>query len=181
MYRAGFVAERIGVSVATIRAWSTQFAEFLSEPARTSVNPDGSPTQRRYRDDDLTLLAWIKVLLGQGITFEEARRRLRDMSLEERATPPPSDVLTPSPVSPTETTALALPDMLRAITDAHRGEVEALRARIADLQADKTRLQSELDALRVQLAPPALPPPVQPPITPITEAPERPKPWWKLW
>lgn len=179
MVRAGHVADRLGVSVATVRSWSNEFRDYLSPSAAMAQSATGEgPGQRRYTDQDVAALAHVKRLMAEGLTFDEVRQALGKMTPDERAAPP---VEVPTATAPNESTALALPDMLRAITDAHRGEVEALRARIADLQADKTRLQSELDALRVQLAPPALPPPVQPPITPITEAPERPKPWWKLW
>lgn len=176
MYRAGFVAEKLGVSVASVRSWSTQFSEFLSDAARTSVTPDGAPTQRRYGDDDLALLAWVKALLGQGATFDEARRRLREMLPEERAAPPPSDNLTPPITPPNETTVLALPDMWRAITDAHRGEVEALREALHQAQARAERAEREADTLRAQLAPPVLPPP-----EPSPQASPDILPFWKRW
>ena len=181
MYRAGQVAERMGVAVTTIRAWSNEFAVYLSPSAGRQASGTG---QRRYTDSDVATLAHAKRLLDAGLTFSEARDALGKMSAEERATMP-----APTPPAAAASPAAILPaDVLRTVTEAHRGEVEALHAALAQAVARAERAEREADDLRAQLARPALPapapeptaqpPPVSPP-PPLLPRPAPPLPWWK--
>ena len=83
------------------------------------------------------------------------------MTPEQRTTPPAPDVAEPPPDT---STALALPGLLAALTEAHRGEVAALRDALAEARARADLLQREADDLRAQLeAPPEQqPPPLSP-------------------
>jgi DNA-binding transcriptional MerR regulator len=76
MYRPKEVTERLGVSSATLRRWSDQFADYLSPSAGRSVNETGGATQRRYTDQDAQVLAAVKRLLDDGNTYEEVARKL---------------------------------------------------------------------------------------------------------
>jgi DNA-binding transcriptional MerR regulator len=71
------VAQELVISPSTLRLWSSRFADLLSDQAR-KVSPDGTGAmaQRRYAESDLSLLLRAKELLGQGLTYEEARIRL---------------------------------------------------------------------------------------------------------
>ena len=172
MYRAGTVAERLGVAVTTVRSWSTEFQAYLSPSAGKQAGGTG---QRRYTDGDLATLGHVKRLLAQGWTFEEARRALEGMTPEQRTTPPAPDVAEPPPDA---STALALPGLFAALQDAHRGEVAALRDALAEARARAERAEREADDLRAQLQTrPLFPPPAksEPPATPAT-APDFPLP-----
>ncbi len=177
MYRAGQVAERMGVAVTTIRAWSNEFAVYLSPSAGRQASGTG---QRRYTDSDVATLAHAKRLLDAGLTFSEARDALGKMSAEERAT-------MPAPTPPAAAAILPA-DVLRTVTEAHRGEVEALHAALAQAVARAERAEREADDLRAQLARPALPPPAPeptaqpPPVSPplsLPSPPSPPLPWYK--
>lgn len=173
MYRAGAVAERLGIAPTTVRSWSTEFQAYLSPSAGKQAGGTG---QRRYTDGDLAVLGHVKRLLAQGMTFEETRRALEGMTPEERTTAPAPAVAEPSAAEPSA--ALALPGLLAALQDAHRGEVAALRDALTEARARAERAEREADDLRAQLqARPLLPPPAksEPPATPAT-APDFPSP-----
>ncbi|MGI5837825.1 MAG: MerR family transcriptional regulator [Chloroflexota bacterium] len=82
-YRPQEAAQRLGIASSTLRLWSTHFASELSEIAR-KVDPSGAGpiAQRRYTDDDIRVLSQVKQLLGQGLTYEEVKRRLRPPTIE---------------------------------------------------------------------------------------------------
>lgn len=82
-YRPQDAAQRLGIASSTLRLWSAHFAGELSEIAR-KVDPGGggSIAQRRYTDDDIRVLSQVKQLLGQGLTYEEVKHRLRPPSVE---------------------------------------------------------------------------------------------------
>ncbi len=67
-------ARTLGISVATLRRWSEEFAEYLSGEAQAS---DGK-SQRRYTRVDLDRLALIKTLLDQGLPFEQAWQQVAE-------------------------------------------------------------------------------------------------------
>lgn len=81
MYRPREIAQRLGISPATLRLWSNRFDFLLSDAARRSTAGEASPAQRRYTDSDLQQLLRVKGLLAAGLTYEESRRHL--------ASPPP--------------------------------------------------------------------------------------------
>ena len=74
---AGFVtpaqaADMLEVSTATLRRYSRQFSEHLSESAKAK--------RRRYTQDDLGMLARARDLLRQGTPVERANSLLRTLS-----------------------------------------------------------------------------------------------------
>lgn len=62
------VAKELGISPATLRSWSDEFADYL--------NPGLSKSPRRYTDTDIGILSAVKELLGQGMSHEQIRERL---------------------------------------------------------------------------------------------------------
>lgn len=179
-FRAKSVAEQLGVSVSTVRAWSNEFAPFLTPSAQAATTPDGTPVQRRYTEADLAVLAHVKRLLDQNATFDEVRRRLAGMTPEELAAMPAESDEAEQITSSTAIIPTAwlgqLQDAQRLALAAKDETISELRARVADLAADKERLQREIDSLRAS-GPPALPPPEQPP----TEPPPVRRTWRNLW
>ncbi len=65
------VCERLGISTATLRLWSTRFESHLSPSARASLTANGSPAQRRYTEDDLAVFVRAKSLLATGLTYDQ--------------------------------------------------------------------------------------------------------------
>jgi len=69
------VAELLGISPSTLRAWTKRFAEFLSPEA---ANPPPRK-RRRYTDEDVALLMEVKGLREQGFGYTHILWRLRNL------------------------------------------------------------------------------------------------------
>jgi len=71
------VATQLQVSPSTLRRWSDEFADFLSESAGRPHLAAGTPAaHRRYTDEDLETLLTIKGLLAEGLTYIQVGKRL---------------------------------------------------------------------------------------------------------
>jgi DNA-binding transcriptional MerR regulator len=70
--RPAEVAERLGISAATLRRWSSRFGDFLE---LGEGGQDGG-THRRYSAADVATLARVQQLLEQGWTYEQVADRL---------------------------------------------------------------------------------------------------------
>jgi DNA-binding transcriptional MerR regulator len=66
------VATKLDISPATLRRWSDEFKEFLSDEA--SGNAERS--HRRYQNGDLETLFAVKDLMNEGLTYEQVREKL---------------------------------------------------------------------------------------------------------
>jgi len=67
------VASQLDVSPSTLRRWSDEFMEFLSDGA-TSL---AGKTHRRYTGQDIDRLQTVKTFMGDGLTYEQVRQQLR--------------------------------------------------------------------------------------------------------
>jgi DNA-binding transcriptional MerR regulator len=80
--RPAEVAAELGISTATLRRWTRQFARFLSPvQADPSAPDDGQNAQRRYTSDDLETLLNIKGLLAEGFNYQQVEKRLEALRL----------------------------------------------------------------------------------------------------
>ena len=78
-YRPREMVRLLGVSPATLRSWSSAFADHLSARAGGGVvTTEGRGTHRTYNDDDVLTLRHAKALLAAGGDFAEARNRLHE-------------------------------------------------------------------------------------------------------
>jgi DNA-binding transcriptional MerR regulator len=76
------VASQLQVSPSTLRRWSNEFADYLSDAAgRPSCEPDGGTSHRRYTDADLETLMTVKGLLAEGLTYVQVGKRLDALRL----------------------------------------------------------------------------------------------------
>lgn len=152
LYRAGTVADQLKVAPTTIRAWSNEFATFLSPSAGRQMTATG---QRRYSDADIAVFGHVKRLLATGLSYSEVRDVLTSMTPEARAAAP-VDADQVGEVGDTTTTALARPDLLDTIQkaidaavererEAGQREVAALQAHLAEVQAERDRLRQQID------------------------------------
>ncbi len=168
-YRPQEIAEKLGIAPSTLRLWSTRFANLLSNSARKDPETNPGPwAQRRYIDSDLEALLQVKALLGQGLTYEDARRRLlppaRNSGTQLREQPPArvGTQPAPAPTAPFPASAshpitamqeaLAAKDktidalkesleFLNAYLQAIRQEREDTRERVRDLEKELRELQ----------------------------------------
>jgi DNA-binding transcriptional MerR regulator len=87
------VANQLQVSPSTLRRWSNEFADFLSDMAgRPSSEPDGGTSHRRYADSDLQTLMTIKGLLAEGLTYVQVGKRLEALRLRHDSADQPEAV-----------------------------------------------------------------------------------------
>ena len=71
------VARQLNISYSTLRRWSTEFADFLSEWAgRPELSERGEPVHRRYTESDVAVLRSIGELLRRGLTYREVGGQL---------------------------------------------------------------------------------------------------------
>jgi DNA-binding transcriptional MerR regulator len=78
------VANQLQVSPSTLRRWSNEFADYLSDLAGRPQAEDGvQATHRRYVDEDLETLMTIKGLLAEGLTYIQVGRRLEALRLRQ--------------------------------------------------------------------------------------------------
>jgi DNA-binding transcriptional MerR regulator len=80
------VAKHLQISPSTLRRWSNEFSEFLSDAAGKPHPAEGGQTaHRRYTDQDVESLLTIKGLLEEGLTYIQAGRRLEALQLRQQA------------------------------------------------------------------------------------------------
>jgi DNA-binding transcriptional MerR regulator len=80
------VATQLQISPSTLRRWSNEFADFLTDSAgRPEPATSGSTAHRRYSDEDLETLMTIKGLLAEGLTYIQVCKRLEALRLRRAA------------------------------------------------------------------------------------------------
>lgn len=80
------IATHLDVSPSTLRRWSNEFADSLSDAAGRPESASGSQmAHRRYTDDDLETLLTIKGLLAEGLTYVQVGKRLDVLRLRQAA------------------------------------------------------------------------------------------------
>ena len=128
MFSTKEIADALGVSGQTIRTYTQEFAEHLSDDA---TPPPGG--RRRFTDDDLRTLRAAKSLLDCGLTYEVVRGRLaQGVHTVEVEEPEPTEEPEPEPagqiVPASQVQAWAmLADEWRRLADDRRLELEELR------------------------------------------------------
>lgn len=79
------VARELDVSPATLRRWSDEFADYLSQGADSAQGR----SHRRYSEPDIATLTVVKELMNNGLTYEQVRQQLalQPMGSSERPLP----------------------------------------------------------------------------------------------
>jgi DNA-binding transcriptional MerR regulator len=78
------VATQLQVSPSTLRRWSNEFADYLSDTAgRSQSETGGQASHRRYTDEDLETLMTVKGLLAEGLTYIQVGKRLEALRLRD--------------------------------------------------------------------------------------------------
>ncbi len=76
------VATKLQISPSTLRRWSNEFADFLSDTGgRPQGDDESKGAHRRYTDEDLETLMTVKGLLTEGLTYLQVGKRLEALRL----------------------------------------------------------------------------------------------------
>jgi DNA-binding transcriptional MerR regulator len=132
-YRPREVATELGISTATLRSWSAQFADLLSASASPMRPQLGDTLEWRYTSHDIALLGVVYDLLKQGLTPQQVRAQLVGAQDNSGA----SQALTV-----TQEVGRALIEVVqtqRTTIAALEGQVDLLRAEVERLQIEQER------------------------------------------
>jgi DNA-binding transcriptional MerR regulator len=78
------VANHLQISPSTLRRWSNEFTDYLSDSAGRPQGEDESKTShRRYTVEDQETLVIIKDLLTEGLTYIQVGKRLEALRLRQ--------------------------------------------------------------------------------------------------
>jgi DNA-binding transcriptional MerR regulator len=147
--RIGEVADLLDVVPATVRVWVTKFGDdYLSDQANTR-------TGKRFSPGDVEMLREIQRLLRDGATYEEVSRQLQPRpqvvtgeAYEDAADQPHFDVPgvdRENAIQPLE----FFENFINQLNTQHEREIASKDALINELKEDKSRLQEEVDRLRL--------------------------------
>lgn len=154
------VANHLQISPSTLRRWSNEFADYLSDSAGRPQGEDDSKTShRRYMDDDLETLETIKDLLTEGLTYIQVGKRLEALRLRQTTGEVETDDREPqvtalgpslreSPFAPALT---ILTNTLHTVTDGQQlllGSQQANRELLTVVLQDNFNLKEENVKLR---------------------------------
>jgi DNA-binding transcriptional MerR regulator len=155
------VATQLQISPSTLRRWSNEFADSLSETAGKPQPSEGSQiAHRRYTDDDLETLLTIKGLLAEGLTYIQVGKRLEALRLrrsvadaEMEGEAEPVTTLGPSllDASPFAPAAAVLSDTMHTVADGQQlllGSQQANRELLTVVLQDNFTLKEENAKLR---------------------------------
>jgi DNA-binding transcriptional MerR regulator len=154
------VATQLKISPSTLRRWSNEFADFLSDAAgRPQSEAGGTTAHRRYTDEDLEVLMTIKGLLAEGVTYIQVGKRLEALRLRQSDAEAPAEddagtralgpsLLDSSPFTPAVT---VLADTLHTVADGQQlllGSQQANRDLLTVVLQDNFTLKEENAKLR---------------------------------
>jgi DNA-binding transcriptional MerR regulator len=155
------MASHLQLSPSTLRRWSNEFADFLSETAgRPQTATGGQAVHRRYTDEDLETLLTIKGLLAEGLTYIQVGKRLEALRLRQTAAEPSAEhdagqvtalgpsLLDTSRIAPAVT---VLADTLHTVADGQQlllGSQQASRDLLTVVVQDNFSLKEENAKLR---------------------------------
>ncbi len=151
------VASHLQISPSTLRRWSNEFSDFLSDAAgRPQPVPGGQTAHRRYTDEDLETLMTIKGLLTEGLTYIQVGRRLEALRLRQAGAAENGSQITAlgpslresSPIAPAVT---VLADTLHTVAEGQQlllGSQQANRDLLTVVLQDNFGLKEENAKLR---------------------------------
>lgn len=138
------VATHLDVSPSTLRRWSDEFAEFLSDGANSSPGK----THRRYTEQDIDRLSTVKAFMSEGLTYEQVRQQLRDQQ----------DVSTNMAlISNQEAASVIMHYISETVENLHQGQVSVLNSQAANRELmgvviqDNFNLKEENNRLRTRM------------------------------
>jgi len=159
-YRPGQIAQRLGVSPATLRRWSAQFAAYLSPDAGEAGQFDrGGYGHRRYSEDDAAILTLIKDLLTAGQSYAQVQEALeqRRQKAAETSIPPANALATlPTPAARfLSETVQAVADGQQLLLNSQQANRDLLNLVIQDnfnLKEENAQLRERMMRLEQELS-----------------------------
>ena len=150
------VAAQLQISPSTLRRWSNEFGDFLSDAAgRPQPASSGGITHRRYSDEDMETLMTIKGLLNEGLTYIQLGKRLEALRMRQSSADDTSGVTALGPTiqesSAIAPVATVLADTLHTVADGQQlllGSQQANRDLLSVVLQDNFGLKEENTKLR---------------------------------
>ena len=150
------VAAQLQISPSTLRRWSNEFGDFLSDAAgRPQPASSGGITHRRYADEDMETLMTIKGLLNEGLTYIQLGKRLEALRMRQSSADDTSGVTALGPTiqesSAIAPVATVLADTLHTVADGQQlllGSQQANRDLLSVVLQDNFGLKEENTKLR---------------------------------
>jgi DNA-binding transcriptional MerR regulator len=155
------VAKQLQLSPSTLRRWSNEFSDYLTDAAGRPQSVSGGQTaHRRYTDEDLETLMTIKGLLAEGLTYIQVGKRLEALRMrqgadeetadegEEQVTALGPSLMDTSRIGPAVT---VLADTLHTVADGQQlllGSQQASRDLLSVVVQDNFSLKEENAKLR---------------------------------
>jgi DNA-binding transcriptional MerR regulator len=135
------VSRSLGISPSTLRRWSAEFADLLSDAAgRPEPSPQGEPAHRRYTADDVAVLGQVGDLLRRGLTYRQIAAHLGDKPRSDaEGAPPTSDPAEPKSVVLHQPARVVAP-AFNIITDALQSVVDNQQSVLSSQQANRDLL-----------------------------------------
>lgn len=156
------VSDLIGISPASLRRWTGEYAEFLSPGATPPLGDD-----RRLNEHDIRVLHYIGASREAGMAHDKIKQQLIDWQrdgwtelphIPDEWTSPPQDGRIAVSEAREESSALATVAAQQVVIQTLREQLETASDRAEKLQQDLDHLQatqrateSEVNALRVDL------------------------------
>ncbi len=137
LLRPAEAAGRLGIAANTLRVYSVRFAALLGDPAaRPAAGAGGRSGHRLYSEGDVAVLARAHALVKGGATYEEALDRLVGGAQADARVAPMRSGRTGDAAEGQLAALRQAVDAWRALAEERAREVEALRDRIAKLEAE---------------------------------------------
>lgn len=144
MWTTNDLKQVFGVTPQTVRNWTADFAQYLSDEA----TPSKSGARRLFTEDDVKVFALIRELTQSGQTYAQVRQTLADGKRGE---------LPQMPISKDDTTTSLSPEEIYRTLAIMRERDEAI-GQLKQLQLDKEedrktieRLNREIGRLELEL------------------------------
>lgn len=148
-YTTSEVSKILGRGARTIRRYTEEFPDYLSESARPAVDAAGKPLDRTFTDEDLALLAWIAQQFEAKATTPEIAAQLaagRPQTPDIDAIKAKAPAAAPDGESGAIVPAAQSAEWLDAVAVSMAGTRDAVEA-----IRDELRLASDVEDLKRQL------------------------------
>ena len=137
----GDLARELDISTSTLRRWAKEFHPYLSKAAaKPDAGSGGVGAHRRYTNEDVHLLTRVKVLLDQGLTYDQVIQRLKSEGAVSTEESHHHDEVYPMVAPDAEMEASAIGPSLVVVADALRNINDNQQALQNSLQVNRNLL-----------------------------------------
>lgn len=140
------VAKLLGRGARTVRRYTEEFPDYLSEGARPAVDADGEAIERTFTEDDVALLAWIAARFKDKATTPEIVAQLAT----GRPQTPDIDAIKAQAPQDGESGAIVTSAQSAQWLDTMTGAMAGTRDAVEAIR-DELRMASDVEDLKRQL------------------------------